>query len=289
MAVLFSVLLVRHCFGFQDFLLYVGVPSLVKIWNEGGRSDTDPEAEAGARLTCHLVLRLFKTSDAPHPACYSNSSHSVNASPHHTLQQQQTTTTTTTATTSLGVKLACDRHLLAATHNSISVGPVLSVLKAILVLADRVLPEGKGNRLTGGGTGSGGRLGGGVGGGGVGSNEVSISHILGTSWSGDLDMDIGSSGSFGGVGGRSHFGGAPAENVPLASYARYVLRQICSQPWVHQRCLQNPEELLKLDGLLDSCLSLRQAQRLLQMISRPDSGACAAEDISNEPQDYRQV
>ena len=289
MAVLFSVLLARHCFGLQDFLLYVGVPSLVKIWNEGGRSDTDPEAEAGARLTCHLVLRLFKTSDAPHPACYSNSSHSVNASPHHTLQQQQTTTTTTTATTSLGVKLACDRHLLAATHNSISVGPVLAVLKAILVLADRVLPEGKGNRLTGGGTGSGGRLGGGVGGGGVGSNEVSISHILGTSWSGDLDMDIGSSGSFGGVGGRSHFGGAPAENVPLASYARYVLRQICSQPWVHQRCLQNPEELLKLDGLLDSCLSLRQAQRLLQMISRPDSGASAAEDISNEPQDYRQV
>ena len=30
------------------------------------------KAEAGARLTCHLVLRLFKTSDAPHPACYAN-------------------------------------------------------------------------------------------------------------------------------------------------------------------------------------------------------------------------
>lgn len=134
LAVLFSVLLARHCFGLQDFLLYVGVPSLVKIWNEGSRSEADPEAEAGARLTCHLVLRLFKTSDAPHPACYSNSSHSVNASPHHTLQQS--------TSTSLGVKLACDRHLLAATHNSISVGPVLAVLKAILVLADRVPTEG---------------------------------------------------------------------------------------------------------------------------------------------------
>ena len=122
----------RHCFGLQDFLLYVGVPSLVKIWNEG-RSEADFEAEAGARLTCHLVLRLFKTSDAPYPACYSNSSHSVNASPHHTLQ---------TSSPSLGVKLACDRHLLAATHNSISVGPVLAVLKAILVLADRVPAEG---------------------------------------------------------------------------------------------------------------------------------------------------
>lgn len=95
----------------------------------------DPEAEAGARLTCHLVLRLFKTSDAPHPACYSSSSHSVNVSPHvNTLQQSPSP--------SLGVKLACDRHLLAATHNSISVGPVLAVLKAILVLADRIPAEG---------------------------------------------------------------------------------------------------------------------------------------------------
>ena len=117
------------------------------------------------------------------------------------------------------------------------------------------------------------------------NNEVSISHILGTSWSGDLDLDIGSS-NFGV--GRNNFGGA-AENVPLASYSRYVLRQICSQPWVHQRCLQNPDELLKLDGLLDSCLSLPQAQRLLQMISRPDSGASVVEDTSNENQDYRQV
>ena len=149
LAILFSVLLARHCFGLQDFLLYVGVPSLVKIWNEG-RSDADSEAEAGARLTCHLVLRLFKTSDAPHPACYSNSnsSHSVNASPHHTLQQQQQQQQQQSTTSpSLGVKLACDRHLLAATHNSISVGPVLAVLKAILVLADRVPAEGTNLRL----------------------------------------------------------------------------------------------------------------------------------------------
>lgn len=118
------------------------------------------------------------------------------------------------------------------------------------------------------------------------ANEVSISHILGTSWSGDLDLDMGSS-SFGVNGGRNSLGGN-TENVALATYARYVLKQICSQPWVHQRCLQNPEELLKPDGLLDSCLSFRQAQRLLQMISRPDS-ASAAEDVTNAQQDYRKV
>ena len=115
-------------------------------------------------------------------------------------------------------------------------------------------------------------------------NEVSISHILGTSWSGDLDLDMGSS-NF--ATSRNSSGGN-SENVTLATYARYVLKQICSQPWVHQRCLQNPEELLKPDGLLDSCLSFRQAQRLLQMISRPDS-ACAVDDVGNMQQDYKQV
>lgn len=145
---------------------------------------------------------------------------------------------------------------------------------------------GKSSRLagTGGNNSSTSRLGGSSG---SMTNEVSISHILGTSWSGELDSDTGSS-SFGVGGGRHHFGG-PCENEPLASYARYVLRQICSQPWVHQRCLQNPDELLKLDGLLDSCLSLRQAQRLLQMISRLDATVDPVGDASDEQQDYRQV
>ena len=73
------------------------------------------------------------------------------------------------------------------------------------------------------------------------------------------------------------------------TYARYVLKQICTQPWVHQRCLQNPEELLKPDGLLDSCLSFRQAQRLLQMISRPDSNSTVDTDSTSTQLDYRQV
>ena len=273
LAVLFSVLLARHCFGLHDFLLHVGVPSLVKIWNEG-KAEADPESEAGARLTCHLVLRFFKTFDAPHPACYTNSSHSVNASPHHTLPP-----TATTPPSSLAVKLACDRHLLAATHNSISVGPVLAVLKAILVLADRVPADGKSSRSSGSGGGSNSSSNNRMGG------EVSISHILGT-LSGDLDLEMGSS-SFGS--GRGSLGAAADQNVSLATYARYVLKQICTQPWVHQRCLQNPEELLKPDGLLDSCLTNRQAQRLLHMISRPETASAAAEDTSTAQQDYRQL
>jgi hypothetical protein len=39
------------------------------------------------------------------------------------------------ATSSLGysIKLSCDRHLLAAAHNNIRVGPVLAVLKVRLI------------------------------------------------------------------------------------------------------------------------------------------------------------
>lgn len=121
-------------------------------------------------------------------------------------------------------------------------------------------------------------------------SELSISHILGT-LSGDLDLDMGGSSAFGanGGGGRGGLGGGGVENVSLATYARYVLKQICTQPWVHQRCLQNPDELLKSDGLLDSCLTFRQAQRLLHMISRPETASTAAEDVSTGQIDYRQV
>lgn len=41
-----------------------------------GRGD-DIDAEAGARLTCHLLLRLFKTSEVPQPAMYSVGKHFV--------------------------------------------------------------------------------------------------------------------------------------------------------------------------------------------------------------------
>lgn len=257
------------------------------IWNEGVHSDTDSKIEAGARLTCHLVLRLFKTFDSPNPTLY-GSSHSVPASPHTSLQPLQSA--------QIGVKLACDRHLLASLHNYISVGPVLAVLKAILVLADRMPADGNlpstifvamRNVRLGIAKGSGSKSGGSSGsnkmsGTNLGANELSMSHILGTSWGGDIDMDIGSS-SF----PLSRAFGAP-ENVSLASYARYVLKKICSQAWVHHRCLQNPDELLKSDVLLDSCLSFRQAQRLLEMISRPESKA-AMEDNDSSSLDYRQV
>ena len=103
-----------------------------------GRGPNDPDTEAGARLTCNLLLSLFRAQESAN----SNSAPSV-------------------------LKLSCDRRLLSATHNSITLGAVLAVLKAMLLLADAA---GSGERrrdqrnMTG-----------------MSQAELSISHILGTS------------------------------------------------------------------------------------------------------------
>lgn len=52
-----------------------------------------------------------------------------------------------------------------------------------------------------------------------------------------------------------------------------MLREICSQQWVLERCLCHPEELCHHDNLLDPLLSHSQAQRLLHMICYPDASA----------------
>lgn len=36
-----------------------------------GIREANADAEAGARLTCHLLLRLFKTNENPQPSLYS--------------------------------------------------------------------------------------------------------------------------------------------------------------------------------------------------------------------------
>lgn len=49
-----------------------------------------------------------------------------------------------------------------------------------------------------------------------------------------------------------------ADKASLADFARYALRQICSQEWVRERCLKIPEELCSAENLLDSIVTPRQ-------------------------------
>lgn len=73
-------------------------------------SGGDPDAENGARLTCHLLLRLFQMMNA------------------------SSSCTADTKRGAVYVRSSCDRHLLEAAHHRISVGAVVAVLKALLML-----------------------------------------------------------------------------------------------------------------------------------------------------------
>lgn len=66
--------------------------------------------------------------------------------------------------------------------------------------------------------------------------------------------------------------GNAESTASLSAFACHVLREICSQQWVLERCLSS-DELCHVDNLLDPLLSHSQAQRLLHMICYPDAGA----------------
>lgn len=107
----------RHCFTLVDFVAIVALPALLIFY----RSETImSEVEASARLTCHILLRLFQAIEYPQPGMYS-----VSTSPIQTSGPMLS-----------NIKLSCDRLLLGGAHKNISVAPLLAVLKAILVVAD---------------------------------------------------------------------------------------------------------------------------------------------------------
>ncbi|NWV85032.1 MD12L protein, partial [Dasyornis broadbenti] len=105
LATFIAILIARQCFSLEDVIQHVALPSLLAA------ACGDPDAEPGARMTCRLLLHLFRT-------------------PQVCLFPQQTEKLFP------GIRSSCDRHLLAAAHKGIEVGAVFAVLKAILMLGD---------------------------------------------------------------------------------------------------------------------------------------------------------
>lgn len=100
------------------------MPPLVNAC-KGGR-EISAGAEAGARLCCHLLFRLCKAVELPIPALYG---------------MPQIESPIKVPGPQLNIKYSCDRHLLAAMHRNLGVGPVLAVLKGILIVGDAMNPE----------------------------------------------------------------------------------------------------------------------------------------------------
>jgi len=51
------------------------------------------------------------------------------------------------------------------------------------------------------------------------------------------------------------------DSTGLSEYAKHCLREICSQEWVREKFLKEPEHLFTVDLLLDKMLSNRQVIR----------------------------
>ncbi|XP_041350095.1 mediator of RNA polymerase II transcription subunit 12-like protein isoform X2 [Gigantopelta aegis] len=224
LAVFTAILIARHCFSFQDLVVHVALPSLLAACPSAGG---DQDAEPGARLTCHLLLRLFKTS--------------------HLIMTGVPSFCNSMKEPSM-IKASCDCHLLEAAHDSITLGPVLAVLKAILVLGDSCNDESKSKSNSNNNS----------------SKDKGGDDIIQTLLRGiddDVDMNM--------VLGSSLHGKNCMESAGLSEFSKHALREMCRQTWVQEKFLKDPENLFDGDLLIDPMLSNKQAQQLLHMICYP--------------------
>lgn len=268
LAVFVCILVARHCFSLADFVSKFALPTLARSVSSagaGGNGELSVDAEAGARLTCHLVLKLFKTLEIPQPGMYSVS---TSPNPLHAVGSD------------FSIRLSCDRHLLVGAHKTIPIAAVLAVLKAILIVVDNAAlktPLASGNGGVSSSSSGGGAFGNGKRSGfntpvhpgsTPKSNEqrpADLSQILGTS-----DLQLGSLGSEQ-ESLQQHGTGSLTgnEQISLLEFAQAVLKQICAQEHVLERCLKNAEQLC--DMIIDEMLTAKQAQRVLHMICYPEA------------------
>uniref|UniRef100_A0A8C5UFB9 Mediator complex subunit 12 n=1 Tax=Malurus cyaneus samueli TaxID=2593467 RepID=A0A8C5UFB9_9PASS len=196
LATFVAILIARQCLLLEDLIRCAAIPSLLNA------ACSEQDSEPGARLTCRILLHLFKTPQL------------------NPCQQDGNKPT-------VGIRSSCDRHLLAASQNRIVDGAVFAVLKAVFVLGDAEL-KGSGFSHPGG-------------------VDDLMDDELGTRKAGGRIVTV--------------------ETASLDIYAKYVLRSICQQEWVGERCLKSLCE--DSNDLQDPVLSSTQAQRLMQLICYP--------------------
>ena len=244
-----SILIARNCFQLQAFVISVVIPSMLQAWEEVKKGRVPKETENGARLSCHLLLKIFRSVDTLHSG---NQLYYSLGSPKPMPGPSSHTS---------GIRSSCDRHLLSSAHRNIAVPAIIAVLKAILVLGDE---ENK-----------------------TAASSSSLHSLLGEGKSkGNFDDDDDDDEDFSFASLNSGRGGI--ESSSLSEFAKHTLRQICSQEWVHYRCLQVPDDLLKNATLLDIMLSPRQAQKLLRLVCYPNSDPPPS-DLSTDPENQKAV
>uniref|UniRef100_A0A452H3B1 Mediator complex subunit Med12 domain-containing protein n=1 Tax=Gopherus agassizii TaxID=38772 RepID=A0A452H3B1_9SAUR len=199
LATFVAILIARQCLLLEDLIRCAAIPSLLNA------ACSEQDSEPGARLTCRILLHLFKTPQ-------------LNPCHFFPLDSHKPT---------VGIRSSCDRHLLAASQNRIVDGAVFAVLKAVFVLGTYLILDWTCER------------------------ETRVDDLM--------EDELGAKKSA----GRT----VSIETASLDIYAKYVLRSICQQEWVGERCLKSLCE--DSNDLQDPVLSSIQAQRLMQLICYP--------------------
>ena len=153
------------------FLTEISLPCMILAKEQLKEGHLDPQSEVAARFSCHLLLMIFQSVENSSPTKFGS-----------------------------GIKLSCDRQLLASHVRNIHVGLILAVLKVILVVGDE------------------------------GAKNPAPAKIF------NIDDDEDDEYDFGRMMNRGS--SSKNENAELCDFAKHTLKQICSQEWVHNRCLQ---------------------------------------------------
>uniref|UniRef100_A0A8D2B7I0 Mediator complex subunit 12L n=1 Tax=Sciurus vulgaris TaxID=55149 RepID=A0A8D2B7I0_SCIVU len=231
LATFIAILIARQCFSLEDVVQHVALPSLLAA------ACGDADAEPGARMTCRLLLHLFRAPQA----CF--------------LPQAA-------GKPFPGIRSSCDRHLLAAAHNSIEVGAVFAVLKAIMMLGDAKIGNSSVSSLK--------------------NDDFTMRSLRREGTAEDVWTASHSS--------KPCAKSISIETANLREYARYVLRTICQQEWVGEHCLKEPERLCTdKELILDPVLSNMQAQKLLQLICYPHGLKECAEGDNLQRQHIKRI
>ncbi|XP_033116793.1 mediator of RNA polymerase II transcription subunit 12-like protein [Anneissia japonica] len=207
-AVFMAILIARNCFKLEDVIMHLALTSLLAA-NHSGGGVQEAEAEAGARLMCHLLLRLFTTLP----------------NPNHESQ--------TSSGNRFVIRSSSDRHLLAAAHSRIGVEPLVAVLKAILILSDAGIGTSTFNAQT---------------------DEFADDLVYGS-----IHKEF-----------APRKPASKMDTAGLSDFAKITLKAICSQDWVQEIFLKNPDGLWSKDVLLDPMINHQQRQHLLQLICYPN-------------------
>lgn len=268
LAIFTAILVARRCMQLSVFILDCAIGAILAPLSSVDKSLTEP----GARLTCHLLLTLFKNRDHPfnqaksetgnttvnQPNPFSqgfsnyggntpNYSSILGQVPNMGLLQAANKEQDLNSRFCLNLKYLCDHYLLRSACTSIKTECHITLLKAIRFLAMSANPTEQ--ELQG-------RI----------KTETTFEDINCDAMNfNNKDIDAL------GCSPRNLNTDPRLINLQTASlhqFADAILRLLCSQRWLHNKCLSDSEIFTDTEKniLLDPRIDVKQSQRLLYMI-----------------------